>query len=342
MKRFVVAAVVLLMCSSLATAQAQGGKYPEPTLLTAGLGVAADLSPTDKEVAAARSRLTKENSFVGVIAITYSTEYHATVAESAVSYARKLGLPVRTFDSEIKVDKQISAIESFTASGASAIIIGLFDPPSVRSALMDAAKKGVKIVQYAGRDVTELGGVSISIEDADLGSAAGEYAGKLIAKELQGSAHVAILDYPDLPNVVVRAQNIAAALLKAAPGAVIVGNYLGGTPQNGLNSMESALQAHPDINVVASINDAGALGAMKALQNAGRTSSDTIIVGIDADKQAVEYIKQGTMYRGTVDTAPAATGVLAVNAVVKLLAGSTLPQKVRVPVHLVTSENAGQ
>ncbi len=74
----------------------------------------------------------------------------------------------------------------------------------------------------------------------------------------------------------------------------------------------------------------------------GRTSSDTIIVGIDADKQAVEYIKQGTMYRGTVDTAPAATGVLAVNAVVKLLAGSTLPQKVRVPVHLVTSENAGQ
>jgi len=153
---------------------------------------------------------------------------------------------------------------------------------------------------------------------------------------------VAILDYPDLPNVVVRAQNMAAALLKAAPGAVIVGNYLGGTPQNGLNSMESALQAHPDINVVASINDAGALGAMKALQNAGRTSSDTIIVGIDADKQAVEYIKQGTMYRGTVDTAPAATGVLAVNAVVKLLAGSTLPQKVRVPVHLVTSENAGQ
>ncbi len=259
MKRFVVAAVVLLMCSSLAIAQAQGGKYPEPTLLTAGLGVAADLSPTDREVAAARSRLTKESSFVGVIAITYSTEYHATVAESAVSYARKLGLPVRTFDSEIKVDKQISAIESFTASGAAAIIIGLFDPPSVRSALMDAAKKGVKIVQYAGRDVTELGGVSISIEDADLGSAAGEYAGKLIAKELQGSAHVAILDYPDLPNVVVRAQNMAAALLKAAPGAVIVGNYLGGTPQNGLNSMESALQAHPDINVVASINDAGAL-----------------------------------------------------------------------------------
>jgi len=339
MKRVVIALMVMVLCAGLASAQ---GKYPEPKLLNTGLGVASDLTPTDKEIAAARQRLDKEGSFVGIIAMTYSTEYHATVAEGAENAAKKLGLRVKTFDSELKVDKQISAIESFTASGASAIIIGLFDPPSVRSALADAAKKGVKIVQYAGRDVVDLGGVSISIEDADLGYAAGEYAGKLIAKEKGGRAQVAILDYPDLPNVVVRAQNIAKALMKEAPNATIVGNYLGGTPENGLNSTESALQAHPNINVIASINDAGAFGALKALQNAGRTANDTIIVGIDAEKQALEYIKNGTMYRGTIDTAPAATGALTVNAVVKLLAGGTLPQRVRVPVNLITRENVGK
>ncbi|MGA2614495.1 MAG: sugar ABC transporter substrate-binding protein [Spirochaetia bacterium] len=343
MKRYLIPGIILFVCAALATAQAgKGGNYPEPKLLNTGLGVAADLTPTDKEIAAARQRLEKENSFIGIIAITYSTEYHATVAESAENAAKKLGLPVRTFDSDLKVDKQINAIESFTASGASAVIIGLFDPPSVRSALADAAKKGVMIVQYAGRDVVDLGGVSISIEDADLGYAAGEYAGKLIAKEMAGKARVAILDYPDLPNVVVRAQNIAKALMKEAPGAQIVGNYLGGTPENGLKSMESALQAHPDINVVASINDAGAFGALKALQNAGRTADNTIIVGIDAEKQALEYIRNGTMYRGTIDTAPATTGALAVNAVVKLLAGGTLPQRVRVPVNLITRENVGK
>jgi ribose transport system substrate-binding protein len=342
MKRVVIPGIILLLCAALAVAQAGKGTYPAPRLINTGLGVASDLTPTDKEIAAARQRLQKEDSFVGVIAMTYSTEYHAAVAEGAENALKKLGLRVKTFDSELKVDKQISAIESFTASGASAIIIGLFDPPSVRSALADAAKKGVMIVQYAGRDVVDLGGVSISIEDADLGYAAGEYAGKLIAKEKAGKAQVAILDYPDLPNVVVRAENIAKALKKEAPGAQIVGNYLGGTPENGLNSMESALQAHPDINVVASINDAGAFGAMKALQNAGRTAGNMIIVGIDAEKQALEYIRNGTMYRGTIDTAPATTGAMAANAVVKLLAGGTLPQRVRVPVNLITRENVGK
>jgi ribose transport system substrate-binding protein len=340
MKRVVMTAALLLVCTAFL--MGQSGKYPEPKLLSGSLGVAKDLTPTNKEITAARTRLEREKSFIGIIAMTYSTEYHATVAESAETYAKKLGLAVRTFDSELKVEKQISAIESFVANGASAIIIGLFDPPGVRAALMEAAKKGVKIVQYAGRDVSEFGGVSISIEDADLGYAAGQYAGTLIRKEMGGKAQVAILDYPDLPNVVVRAENIAAAIGKEAPKAVIVGNYLGGTPENGLNSMESALQAHPDINVVASINDAGAFGALKALQNAGKTADKTIIVGIDAEKQAIDYIKQGTMYRGTIDTAPATTGELTVNAAVKMLAGGTLPQKVRVPVNLITRENAGK
>jgi ribose transport system substrate-binding protein len=100
--------------------------------------------------------------------------------------------------------------------------------------------------------------------------------------------------------------------------------------------METALIEHPDINVVVSINDAGALGAMQALENAGR--DDAIIVGIDAESQAVDLIREGTMYRGTVDTSPAKTGEMTINAAVKLLAGSEIPQNIAVPVTLVTQE----
>jgi ribose transport system substrate-binding protein len=103
--------------------------------------------------------------------------------------------------------------------------------------------------------------------------------------------------------------------------------------------MESALQEHPEINVVVSINDAGAYGAMQALEAAGHTAEDTIIVGIDAETQARELIAQGTMYRGTVDTAPGRYGEMAANAAINLLSGSTLPRDVAVPVALVTVEN---
>jgi ribose transport system substrate-binding protein len=318
----------LAAAGSAALAQ-DGGENPP-------LGTAADLEPTEAEIQAAIDDLGTDG-FIGVIACTYETEYHATVAESAEAYAKELGLNVKTFDSQVDVDRQITGIENFVNDGAKVIVICLFDPPSVQSALEEAAAAGVKIVQYAGRQAADLGGVTISVEDADMGYAAGEYAAKLINDELDGKANVAILDYPDVANVVVRADNIRAAIETDAPDATIVGNYLGGTPDNGLTSMESALIEHPDINVVVSINDAGALGALQALENAGR--EDAIIVGIDAETQAVDLIREGTMYRGTIDTSPAKTGEMTINAAVKLLAGTEIPQNIAVPVTLVTQES---
>lgn len=328
--------LILLLVSAFAVYAQEATE--EPTTEAPALGTAEDLVPTDDEVAAAVAAL-GDDGFVGIIACTLSTEYHSTVAEQASARLTELGVANQLVDSEVNVEKQINAIENLTSSGAKVLIVCLFDPPSVLSALEAAAEQGVQIVQYAGRQVGDFGGVTISIEDADLGKAAGEYAAQLITDELGGQANVAILDYPDVANVVVRADAIRAALEAGAPDAVIVGNYLGGTTEFGLSSMESALIEHPEINVIVSINDAGAYGAMQALENAG--SESAIIVGIDAEQQARDLIKAGGMYRGTVDTSPAETGVMSANAAVKLLAGSDFPQNIAVPTTLITAENAG-
>ncbi|MCC6802291.1 MAG: sugar ABC transporter substrate-binding protein [Anaerolineae bacterium] len=337
MKKPIYLILVLVLAFSALAVHAQEAT-PEATAEAPALGTAADLVPSDDEVAAAIAAL-GDDGFVGIIACTLSTEYHSTVAESAQARLEELGVNAQLFDSEINVEKQISAIENFTSSGAKVLIVCLFDPPSVQSALEAAAEQGVQIVQYAGRQLADLGGVTISIEDADLGTAAGEYAAQLITDELGGEANVAILDYPDVANVVIRADAIRAAIEAGAPNAVIVGNYLGGTTEFGLNSIESALIEHPEINVVVSINDAGAYGAMQALANANR--EDAIIVGIDAEEQARELIAAGGMYRGTVDTSPAETGVMSANAAVRLLAGSEFPQNIAVPTTLISKDTSG-
>lgn len=337
MKKPIYLILVLVLALSALAVHAQDAT-PEATPEEAMLGTAEDLVPTDDEVSAAIAAL-GDDGFVGIIACTLSTEYHSTVAESAQARLEELGVNAQLFDSEINVEKQISAIENFTSSGAKVLIVCLFDPPSVLSALQDAADQGVQIVQYAGRQLADLGGVTISIEDSDLGKAAGEYAAQLITDEMDGQANVAILDYPDVANVVIRADAIRAAIEAGAPDAVIVGNYLGGTTEFGLNSMESALIEHPEINVVVSINDAGAYGAMQALQNAG--NEDAIIVGIDAEEQARELIAASGMYRGTVDTSPAETGVMSANAAIRLLAGSEFPQNIAVPTTLISKDMSG-
>ena len=310
--------------------------WGEPTILTDRMGTADDLVASQDEVDAALEHVGE--AVVGVVPCTMATEYHFTVADEARKKLEDWGFHVQLVDPEQKAEKQITAIENLTAAGAKAIAICVLDPAVVQSALQEAADQGVFIVQYAGRE-SAFNGIDISIEDADLGAAAGEYAGQLIAEEKGGKAVVAILDYPDLPNVVIRADNIESSLLAEAPEATIVGRYKGGTQEFGLQSMETALQAHPDIDVIVSINDAGAYGALQALEAAKKDAETTIIVGIDAEKQALELIKAGGMYRGTVDTQPARTGEMVAQGVVKLLAGATVPRDIRVPVKVITASD---
>jgi ABC-type sugar transport system substrate-binding protein len=302
------------------------------------VGSAEDLDLSPEEIAAAQKSLGK--GFVGIIACTMANEYHYQAAEAAEKELTDYDLRSQVIDPEERPEKEIAAIENLSAAGAKALVICVLDPKVIQSALREAADKGVYIVQYAGRE-SAVNGIGISIDDAELGAEAGEYAARLINEELGGKAVAAILDFPDLPNTVLRADKIEEALKSKVPGAEIAGRYLGGTQQNGLNSMESALQARPDINVVVSINDAGAYGAYQALMAAGKDPRKTIIVAIDAEKKARELIKEGGMYRGTVDTEPERTGKLAAEGVIKILAGSPVPREIKVPVKVITRENVG-
>src|SRR6185295_12488531 len=93
---------------------------------------------------------------------------------------------------------------------------------------------GVYIVQFGGAAL-EVNGVTVGggkESDIDLGCAAGEIAGDLIAKGKNGQATVAILDYPTLPQIVVRADSIEKCLKAKAPRAIVVGRWLGGTTDN--------------------------------------------------------------------------------------------------------------
>jgi ABC-type sugar transport system substrate-binding protein len=336
MRRWWIIAIGLLILAACNGGTPTPDPQPRSVLWADRLGQPQDLVTTESEIAAAKIAL-GEQGFIGIVACNLSSEYHAAVPRAAEALAQQWGLTVQVFDSETKADRQNAAIETFVDKGAKAIALCVIDPNVVGNAVKEAAAKGVFMLQYAGRDLA-VNGIGISVEDADLGCAAGEIAGDAIAREKGGQANVAILDYPSLPNVVVRANKIEECLKQRAPGAKITGHYLGGTAENGLKALENALQAHPEIDVVASINDAGAYGAIKALEAAGKDPQQTIVVGIDAEAQAKDLIKQGKFFRGTVDTSPTQTGEMVMQAAVKLLAGSSAPKNVRVPVTKITED----
>jgi len=274
---------------------------------------------------------------VGIVAATMGTEFHATLNESVKARAEELGFEAEIFDSREDPNLQLQGIESFVSKGAAAIIVTGLGGETIGPVAAEAAEAGAFVLQVAGRDLADIGAVTLSVEEFDIANASGVAAGEYAAEHYgEEPIQMVITDYPSIESLVARADMIQEGFESVYPHAEFLPRILGGTPENGVASMETALQANPDITGVLGINDAGNLGAYQALVNAGKTADDVFIFGIDCDPQAVELIDQGSMYKGCVDTNPGGTGELAVNAFAKWLVGGTVPGILEVPVFVYT------
>jgi ABC-type sugar transport system substrate-binding protein len=297
---------------------------------------AKDVGLTPDEEAAAKAAA--DGKLVGIVAATMATEYHATLNNSIKARAEELGFDAEIFDSREDVNLQLQGIEGFVSKGAAAIIITGLGGETIGPAATEAVEQGIFIVQVAGRDLAESGAVTLSVEEFDIANASGVAAGQYAAERYGDEPiNMVITDYPDIESLVARADMIQEGFESEYTAATFLPRILGGTAENGVTSMETALQANPDITGVLGINDAGNLGAYQALLNAGKTADDVFIFGIDCDPQAVALIDEGdTMYKGCVNTNPEGTGVIAVDAYAKWLAGGVVPGILEVPVFVYT------
>lgn len=109
----------------------------------------------------------------------------------------------------------------------------------------------------------------------------------------------------------------------------------------GRQVMETLLQAHPDVNVVYAHNDEMAIGAIQALELAGRKpGEDVLIVSIDGTRDALQAIIDGKM-GVTVESSPF-FGPLACDVMKRYAAGEKIPHWVKVEDRIFTKANAAQ
>ena len=109
----------------------------------------------------------------------------------------------------------------------------------------------------------------------------------------------------------------------------------------GRQVMETLLQSHPDVNVVYAHNDEMAIGAIQALEVAGRKpGEDVTVVSIDGTRDALQAIMDGKM-GVTVESSPF-FGPLSCETMKRYAAGETVEPWVKVEDRIFTAENAAE
>ncbi|MCC6973981.1 MAG: substrate-binding domain-containing protein [Anaerolineae bacterium] len=337
-----VATIVILTLALLVISQINRGGSPgtAPSLADesarpeTGQPDSIALTPAEIEVA----RQAMKGSFVGIMPCTLETEWHSSYARGARARAAGYGFEVKIEDPKAERSRQPAILNQFIAQGAKVIVMCPLDEELLKPAVQAAQESGV-LIMTTGDTVYGKGAITFTITNQTMGEKVGEYTAQIVNAEMGGKAKAIILDYPDVPAVIARADGMEKMFLANAPESAILGRYLGGLFEEGEKSLIKALEEHPDLNVIMSINDAGAFGAIKTLRAAGKGPEDVIIVSVDAESEARRMVAAGEYLRGTLDNDPVGTAQLAVDGAVKMLSGAVTPRQLLLPGLMITKEN---
>ncbi|MDO4793951.1 MAG: sugar ABC transporter substrate-binding protein [Filifactor alocis] len=278
-----------------------------------------------------------ETPKIAYVTMDVTSPYFIKMIDGMKEEAEALGVELSVHDGKYQAQPQIDAIDTLITQGVDAIILSANDPAALQPSVDKAKEAGIKVV--AANVEMQNTDAFVSLVEKDYGLTGGEIAGKYIAEKMGGEAEVAILTFTQVPAVIQRAEGLKEGIFKHAPNAKVVTEVEASTREAGLKAIENVLQTNPNLNVVVGINDDAVLGGYEAMMAAKRTGDDVCLVGLDAVDEAIAKVKEGGIYRGTVDIDPFGSGKFILNTTKKVLDGETMSEMIKFPMVPVTKEN---
>jgi ribose transport system substrate-binding protein len=123
------------------------------------------------------------------------------------------------------------------------------------------------------------------------------------------------------------------------PGIQVLDTQEGqGTTEGARPVMRDLVGRFPDLNAVFPINDPSALGAISALESAGKLAGVTVVT-VDGSKEGVAAIQAGKLL-STSAQFPKEIGRIAAEKAYDAIAGKPVEKDIKVKVELIARDNA--
>jgi ribose transport system substrate-binding protein len=268
------------------------------------------------------------------------TQFYIDGFEAA---AEGSGWEVNVIDTAGDIASVISRIEDSVTQGVDAIVINV-DPAQVEAGLAMAQEAGIPVVgmdagmsPYLATNVTS-NGYAMAAETA-----------AYVVNRLNGQGNVVMFVFDPFPPVQIRGV-IADAIFANTPDIEVLARVTPDVQDGGIADsraqMEALLAANPEpgsISAVWAAWDQPALGALQAIEDAGRADEGIVIVGMDANPQARDAIAAGGNFEASMAQDFEGIGAAAADAVARLVAGETITAPVTyVPTRLITTANVDE
>ncbi|MBI1796595.1 MAG: substrate-binding domain-containing protein [Candidatus Eisenbacteria bacterium] len=271
---------------------------------------------------------------IGVTLLTEQHGFYQALRAGLEQSAREKGYQLFVTSGEFDATRQANQVDEFIAQKVDAIVLCPCDSRAVGASIAQANQAGIPVFTADIANASGMGKVIAHI--ASDNREGGRRAGDLMARALGGKGTVAIITHPEVTSVQDRVAGFKEAIAKHPAIRIVVELSAEGKRDRAVKVMEDILQSHADLDGVFGINDDSALGALAAIEAAGK-SGRIKIVGYDANPEAQAKIRSGAIY-GDVTQDPARIGQLTIEAIAKHFAGAPVDSLVPVPVGEFTAK----
>lgn len=239
-------------------------------------------------------------------------------------------------DPALDVEKQISQIEDLIAQEVDAIFVSPADWKAIRPALIKAKEAGIPIINVDSPVYdTEL---VISIVASD-----NYNAGVICAKDMMkklSAANIVILEHPTAKSAIDRTQGFIDTLKDVAGYEIVAKASSEGQLEQAMPVMGGIILDNSNIDVVMALNDPTAMGAVAALQAAGREEG-VLVYGVDGAPEAKQMILDGKMTASAAQS-PMTIGRTAAQVAYDYLAGKEIKKEIFVDITLIDKTNVAE
>ena len=288
-----------------------------------------------------QQRVDSARPTIGVSLLTTTNPFFNVLGQSIERAADRYGYDVVLTSGDLDVNRQKNQVSDFIVRGVSAIVLTPVDSRSIGTAIREANEAGIPVFTA---DVAVLdSSVQVVSHVATDNYQAGQMAAVAMLEALGGEGQVGIVDYPEVESVMLRTRGFYDELErnKQETGkdmSVVSRLNGGGQKDRGFRVAQDMIQAHSELRGIFAINDPSALGAVAALEEAGR-AEDIVVVSIDGQPEGKQAIKEGKIYADAVQF-PERIGEQTVDVIMRYMNGESVPSEILISTSLYKIEEA--
>ncbi len=277
---------------------------------------------------------------IALVMKSLANEFFSTMADGAKAHqaanADKYDLIVNGIKNETDLAEQVNLVDQMIARRVNAIVIAPADSRAMVTVLKRARDAGILVVNIDNKldaEVLKQAGLSVPFVGPDNREGARKV-GEALSQKLKAGDKVAIIEgIPTAFNGQQRRLGFEDAMKQAGMTITVVqsGNW---EMDKANNVAAGILSEHPDLKALLCANDNMALGAVAAIQTAGKTGK-VLVVGFDNIAAVRPMLADGRIV-ATADQHADQLAVFGIEAALKIIKGETPPADQTTRVDLVT------